>query len=45
MLFRSQKDSRTGKTVYKNHNGDEIEVNDGNTFINIAPINAEIEFE
>ena len=40
-----QKDSRTGKTVYKNHNGDEIEVNDGNTFINIAPINAEIEFE
>lgn len=40
-----QKDSRTGQTIYKNHNGDEIEVNDGNTFINIVPINAEIIFE
>lgn len=40
-----QKDTRTGKTTYKNHDGSEIEVNDGNTFINIVPIDSEITFE
>lgn len=33
-----QKDTRNGKTVYKYENGEEIKVNDGNTFIQIVPI-------
>jgi len=32
-----KKDSRTGQTVYKYKNGEEITVNDGNTFIQIQP--------
>ena len=40
-----KKDTRTGKTKYLYHDGTEIEVNDGNTFINIVPINANIKFE
>ena len=40
-----KKDSRTGATVYMNYFGEEIEVNDGNTFINICPIDAEVVFE
>jgi len=39
------KDSRTSQTKYIYHDGSEIEVNDGNTFINIAPIDANISFE
>jgi len=31
------KDSRSGQTVYKHKNGEEINVNDGNTFIQIQP--------
>lgn len=31
------KDSRSGQTVYKYKNGTEIDVNDGNTFIQIQP--------
>ena len=40
-----QKDSRTAKTVYKDLNGNVIDVNDGNTFINICPIDAKVTFE
>lgn len=40
-----KKDSRTGKTKYINHDGTELEVNDGNTFVNIVPINADVKFE
>lgn len=34
------KSSRTAQTVYKDKDGKEIEVNDGNTWINICPKNA-----
>lgn len=40
-----KKDSRTEATVYMDEFGNEINVNDGNTFINICPINANIIFE
>lgn len=40
-----QKDSRTVKTVYKDAQGNEINVNDGNTYINICPIDAKVTFE
>lgn len=40
-----EKSSRTEKTVYKDLQGNEIKVNDGNTFIQICPLNAEIVFE
>ena len=39
------KDSRQSQTVYKDLDGNEIEVNDGNTFINICPKNANIVIE
>lgn len=39
------KDSRKGQTVYKDLDGNEIEVNDGNTFFNICPIDANVTFE
>lgn len=38
------KTSRSGKTVYKDLEGNEIDVNDGKTFIQICPIDSEIEF-
>lgn len=34
------KKSRTEQTIYKYQNGEEIVVNDGNTYIQIAPINS-----
>jgi len=37
-----EKTSHSGQTVYKYTNGEEIIVNDGNTFIQICPTNAEI---
>ena len=40
-----EKKSRSGQTVYKDMEGNEIEVNDGNTFIQICPINADVEFK
>lgn len=40
-----EKESRKGKTVYKDLNGKEIDVNDGNTFFNICPIDAQVTFE
>lgn len=39
------KESRTSQTVYKDSQGNEIEVNDGNTFIEICPINAKLVIE
>lgn len=39
------KKSRTSQTEYKDLNGQEIEVNDGRTFIQICPIDSEITFE
>ncbi len=38
-----EKTSRSSKTIYKDLEGNEIEVNDGNTFIQICPIDAKIE--
>ena len=40
----AEKTTRSGKTIYKNANGDEIEVNDGNTFIQICPLDSDITF-
>lgn len=40
-----EKTSRSGQTVYKDLNGKEIEVNDGNTFFQICPIDSEVTFE
>lgn len=39
------KKSRTEKTVYKDLQGNEININDGNTFIQICPIDAEVTIE
>ncbi len=39
-----EKTSRSGQTVYKDLNGKEIEVNDGNTFFQICPIDSEVTF-
>lgn len=39
------KSARTSQTVYKDLNGNEIEVNDGNTFIHICPKNANVKIE
>ena len=40
-----EKNSDNAQTVYKYSNGEELTVNDGNTFIQILPINGEIEIE
>ena len=37
-----QKDAHSAQTVYKYANGEEITVNDGNTFIQICPTDADI---
>ena len=39
------KANRTSQTVYADLNGNEIEVNDGRTFIQICPIDSKITFE
>ena len=39
------KNARDEQTVYKDLNGKEIEVNDGNTFVNICPIDANLIIE
>ena len=39
------KTSRSGQTVYKDLNGNEINVNDGKTFIQICPEDSKITFE
>ena len=37
-----EKDSRTDKTKYTDDFGNEIDINDGNTFINICPVDADV---
>ncbi len=37
-----EKTSHSGQTIYKDLNGERITVNDGNTFIQICPLDAEI---
>jgi len=43
--IKCEKTSRTTKTTYKDLNGNEIKVNDGNTFIQICPINSNVTIE
>lgn len=43
--IKCYKSSRTAQTVYKDLNGNEIEVNDGNTFIQIVPIDSKVVIE
>lgn len=40
-----EKTSHSGQTVYKYENGEELVVNDGNTFIQICPTDAKINIE
>ena len=40
-----EKTTRSAQTVYKDENGNEIDVNDGNTFVQICPINANVTIE
>jgi len=40
-----EKTSHSGQTVYKYENGEEIVVNDGNTFIQICPVDTEVTIE
>ena len=40
-----KKDNRTSKTIYKYMDGTEVKINDGNTFINIVPIENNIIIE
>ena len=40
-----EKTTRSAQTVYKDENGNEIDVNDGNTFVQICPINADVAIE
>ncbi|MDD4283256.1 MAG: DUF3048 domain-containing protein [Bacilli bacterium] len=41
----AQKDSRSGQTVYKYLDGKEIDVSDGNTFIQIQPVGKDLKIE
>ena len=43
--IKCEKTSRAGQTIYKDLEGKEIEVNDGNTFFQICPIDSKVEFE
>ena len=40
--IKCSKTSRSSKTKYLDENGNEIEVNDDNTFVEICPINANV---
>lgn len=40
-----EKSSRSAQTVYKDLQGNEIKVNDGNTWVQICPIDAKVEIE
>lgn len=42
--IKCKKTSRAGKTVYQDLNGNEIKVNDGNTWIQIVPIDLQVSF-
>ena len=37
--------TRSSQTIYRDLQGNEIQVNDGNTFFNICPINSNVTFE
>lgn len=41
----AEKSTRTSQTVYKDLEGNEIEVNDGNTFIQICPLESKVQIE
>ena len=41
----AKKDSRSGKTIYNYMDGSEVRLNDGNTFIQIEPVNMTPSFE
>ena len=43
--IKCTKSSRSEKTVYKDLSGREIDVNDGNTWVNICPTDAKVTFE
>ena len=43
--IKCTKSSRIAQTIYKDLDGNEIDVNDGNTFINICPTDAKVEIE
>lgn len=43
--IKCEKKSRKEQTIYKDLQGNEIKVNDGNTFIQICPIDAKVSFE
>lgn len=43
--IKCTKSARNTQTVYKDLDGNEIEVNDGNTFINICPVDAKVKIE
>lgn len=43
--IKCTKEDRDSQTVYKDLEGNEIKVNDGNTFIHICPKDAEVEIE
>ena len=39
------KNARDEKTIYQDMSGNPIQVNDGNTFVNICPTDADVEIE
>ena len=41
--IKCEKSSRSAQTIYKDLEGNEIEVNDGNTFVQICPIDANVQ--
>ena len=43
--IKCYKSSRSAQTVYKDFNGNEIEVNDGNTFVQIVPTSSKVVIE
>ena len=43
--IKCTKSARDAKTEYKDLNGNVINVNDGNTFVNICPTNANVVIE
>lgn len=43
--IKCEKTTRSGRTVYKDLKGNEINVNDGKTFIQICPIDSKISFQ
>lgn len=43
--IKCEKTARTSQTIYKDLEGNEIKVNDGNTFVQICPINSNVTIE